>query len=104
MEGAPMPYLTLDPQLTSHQLDQLFGDSQPQPGPATFARHGTIGLHKGFEDRPLSVRGDADAGVTPRKMEQGLPTVPRLMRLIHWLAVDFDHDLPVLGEFAGVAY
>ena len=64
MEGTATPDLTLEPQLSSHQLDQLLGDGEPQAGPAIFARHGTIGLDKGFQDRLLPVRGDADAGIT----------------------------------------
>ena len=51
---------------TTHQLNQLLGNGQAQPGAAVFAGGGAVGLLEGLEQPALLVRREADAGVVHR--------------------------------------
>jgi hypothetical protein len=104
MEGTSPAHLTLDPQTSSHELDQLLANGEPQASPAVATRRGTTDLDKGFKDGLLPVRRDADAGVTHRKMQDGGLIVRVLLRRVLRHLVDLDNDLAVFGKFDGVAH
>ena len=48
-EGAPLAGLAVDANLATHQLDQPFGDRQPEPGPTIPAGRRAVGLRERLE-------------------------------------------------------
>ena len=69
MEGTALPHLTLHPEVSSHHLDQLRRDGQPESRAAIGAGGGTIGLDKGRKDTLLLLRGNANPSVNDRKVQ-----------------------------------
>ena len=55
--------------VAAHELQQLAGDGQPQPGAAVLAGRRTIGLREGLEQERLLRRGQADARVPHLNLE-----------------------------------
>ena len=70
MKGAAAVDFAFDPQLASHQLDELAGDRQAEPGPAVPAGRRTVCLGKRLEDLLHFFGSDADAGVTNAEGER----------------------------------
>ena len=66
-EGAAHARLALDPDPSSHQLDQLGRDRQAQPRAAEPAGRRAVGLLERLEDRLQLLGGDADPGVGDRR-------------------------------------
>ena len=91
VERGALPRLALQPDLAFQGFDQPGRDRQPQPRAAVAARRRGVGLHELFEDHPLLVRRDADAGVGDLE-----PQGDRLAaRLLH---AHPQGDLAPLGE------
>ena len=82
--------------VASHQLGQLPGDRQAQPGTAVLARRRVVGLLKGAEQAALCVGGDADAGVLDLE-----PDDHRLRLLGQQPGAE--GDVAGFGEFDGIA-
>ncbi len=85
------------PDAAAHHPHERRGDRQAEAGAAEFARRRSIGLAERLEDRRLLVGGHADAGIGHRKMQE------RALAAAHVL-VDFDQDVPAVGELDRVAH
>ncbi|MNH01334.1 hypothetical protein D3C79_605510 [compost metagenome] len=95
MEGRAEPRHAVHPDTPAHQLDQAFGDGQPQPGAPVFAGDRAVGLAKGLE-YPLALFGaHANAGIAHPEMQLQLVTL-----IAEQLGTD--HYLAALGELHGI--
>src|SRR2546429_2127446 len=70
MERAAPADLALDPYPATHELHQLRADGQSKPRATILARGRAVRLGKRFEDAPLFVSRDANAGVPDREVEE----------------------------------
>ena len=55
--------------MPAHELDELAGNGQAQPGAAKAAAQGRVDLDEGLENLPQVFRRHADAGVAHRNDE-----------------------------------
>ena len=83
------------PDASAHELDQIFGDRQPESGTTVFARGGGIGLVEGLEQALALLGRHADTGVLHPKMQFHAVCGPGHGFNSH-------HDLAAFGEFDGV--
>src|SRR5581483_10958741 len=63
MERAALSLGALGPDSSAHQLGEMPGDGEAQPGSPVLARGGRMGLGEAFKDGLELVLGDADAGI-----------------------------------------
>ena len=68
-EGAAEAGDALDRDLAAHQLDELAGDREAEPGAAALARHRRLDLGEALEQEALRLLRDADAGIADRDLE-----------------------------------
>ena len=100
----PWPGLALDPDPAAHQLDQLAGDGQAQPGAAVLARRRAVRLGERLEDRLAACpagcrcrcRGPRSAGAASRDRNRSRTSSARPLH-------DRTTTSPALGELDGVA-
>ena len=82
--------------LAAHQLGELAGDGQPEPGAAVLAGGRAVHLLEGRKQPRQLLGGDADAGVFDLEVDPH--AVERFV-----LGPDADAHAAVLGELDGVA-
>ncbi len=97
MEGAPFTQFTFDPNASIHHTDQPRANCQSESGAAVYARHGTVGLGKRFEDFALFVGRDSNPGILDGEMQAH--GIGGFTFLLHR-----DEDLSAFGELDGVAH
>src|SRR6185503_20542147 len=68
-EGAALPRRARDADLAAEQAGELAADRQAEPRAAVLAAGRAVGLLEGFENEPLLVGRDADAGVHHRERD-----------------------------------
>ena len=71
-EGAALAWCTLDPNGTTHHLDQTFGDRQPQACATELAGGRAVSLSKCLEQSILYIGWNTNTRVGDRKTHQGL--------------------------------
>src|SRR5579884_2236165 len=64
-----LTYFALDLNASLVQLDQLFGQGQPQAGAGELARGGAVDLYEALKNTGLISLGDADACVAHRNTD-----------------------------------
>src|SRR5579862_4038276 len=69
MKGAAMAQFTLDPNFSSHQFHQTRGDAKTEASAPVKASGGAVGLRESFENGGLFFFGNANSGVSDRKMQ-----------------------------------
>ncbi|MNE44895.1 hypothetical protein D3C80_1391520 [compost metagenome] len=91
MKSGPYARLALHPDGPAHQLHQMLGDGQAQPGAAVFTRGGTVGLAERLKHARALLGAHADPAVAHPEMQ---------LRLLTFGASQFctEHNLALLGE------
>src|ERR1700674_1634917 len=69
VEGAPFAQFTFHPNAAIPPTDQPGANCQSESGASVYARHGTVGLGKRFEDFALFVGRDSNTGILDGKMQ-----------------------------------
>jgi len=72
---APYAQLTRYSQRSTHQIDKLSTDGQPQPGTAKAPGGRRLCLGKTGEYQLQALRGDADAGISHLKLQFSNPMI-----------------------------
>src|ERR1700674_1038776 len=90
VECAPFTQFTFDPNASIHHTDQPGANCQSESGASVYARHGTVGLGKRFEDFSLFVDRDSTTGIFDGKMQAH--RLRRFTFLLHR-----DEDLTAFG-------
>src|ERR1700733_11705728 len=102
MEAASFARLTLDPDLSSHRLNQPGRDGQSEACSSEPARGRTIGLRKCLEDQLLFFRGNADAGIAHGEVELQFITIILSFQINLSFQRYYQLYLAALGEFDGI--
>src|ERR1700733_12091339 len=108
MEAASFARLTLDPDLSSHRLNQPGRDGQSEACSSEPARGRTIGRRKCLEDQLLFFRGNADAGIAHGEVELQFITIILSFEIILSFQINLSFQryyqlyLAALGEFDGI--
>ncbi len=95
-EGAAFAFFAFDIDMSAHQFDVLFGDSQSQTGPAVFACGIHIRLGERFEDLGDLLLGHADPGIADAELYQGFSVFG-----VEFLDIQSDGPSGT-GEFDGI--
>src|ERR1700693_1036557 len=97
VECGPFTHFTFNTNRSIHHTGQPGANGQSESGASVYARHGTVGLGKRFEDFALFVGRDSNTGILDGKMQaHGLR---RFTFLLHR-----DEDLTAFGELDGVTH
>ncbi len=86
---------------SAHELAEPVADGETQAGAAIFARGGGINLGEGLEQHAMTLRRDADAGVSDLEIQQNLGVGGRGDVARH---PDLDGDGAALGELDGIVH